>query len=63
MEKAYNVVQASELLGIKTRTVRSWIHNGTIKAQKLTGTRRWIILESEIERMRNNGNTNTEHSK
>ena len=62
MEKVYNVVQASELLGIKTRTVRSWIHNGTIKARKLTGTRRWIIDESEIERMRN-GNTNTEHTK
>lgn len=60
MEKAYNVVQAAELLGIKVRTMRWWIHKGVIHAEKLAGTRRWFILESEIERLRN-GNTTTEH--
>lgn len=61
MEKGYNVIQASELLCVKPRTVRDWIHNGTINAQKLTGTRRWIIMESEIKRMRNE-NKDTEYS-
>lgn len=62
MEKGYNVIQASELLGVKSRTIREWIYNGTIKAQKLAGTRRWIIMESEIKRMQNNENTTTEYS-
>lgn len=61
MEKGYNVIQASEMLGVQARTVRGWIHEGKLQAQKLAGTRRWIILESEIERMRN-GNANTEHT-
>lgn len=63
MEKVYNVVDTAELLGVKARTIRSWIHNGTIAARKLAGTRRWIIDEAEIERMRNgHDHTNTEYS-
>lgn len=62
MEKGYNVVQTSELLGVKARTIREWIHNGKIKAQKLSGTRRWLIMEAEIKRMQNNENTITEHT-
>lgn len=61
MERVYNVVDTAQLLGIKTRTVREWIHTGRIAARKLAGTRRWIIAEAEIERMRN-GNSNTEHT-
>lgn len=61
MEKGYSVVQASELLGVQARTIRSWIHKGKLQAKKLTGTRRWVILESEIERMRH-GNTTTEYT-
>lgn len=53
MEKGYNVIETAELLGIKIRTVREWIHNGKIKAQKLGDSRRWVILESEIRRLRN----------
>lgn len=61
MEKGYNVIQTAELLGVRARTIRGWIYAGKIRAQKLADTRRWIILESEIERMRN-GNTDTEHT-
>lgn len=61
MEKVYNVIDTAELLGVKARTVRAWIHNGTIIARKLAGSRRWIISEAEIKRMRN-GNSNTEYS-
>lgn len=62
MEKGYSVIQASELLGVKSRTIRGWIYDGKIQAQKITGTRRWIIMESEIKRMQNNENTTTEYS-
>ena len=51
MEKGYNMKQVSELLGIKVRTVRSWARSGKIKAVKLDGTRRWLVLESEIKRL------------
>lgn len=62
MEKGYNVIQTAELLGVQARTVREWIRNGTIHAQKLEGSRRWVILESEIKRIRHDNST-TEHSK
>ena len=61
MEKVYNVIDTADLLGVKARTVREWIHNGTIADRKLAGSRRWIIAEAEIERMRN-GYSNTEHT-
>lgn len=53
MEKGYNILEVAELLGIKARTVRDWIKRGKIHAQKLSGSRRWVILESEIRRLRN----------
>lgn len=52
-EKGYSIKQASELLGIKIRTVRYWILTEKIKARKIYGTNRWIIMESEIKRLRN----------
>ncbi len=51
MEKGYNVSQVADLLGIKQRTVREWIRIKKIKASKISGTRRWIVLESEILRL------------
>lgn len=52
MEKAYNLNEVAILLGIKVRTVRSWISEGKIKGQKLKGTNRWFVMESEIRRVR-----------
>ena len=51
MERGYNLKQVSELLGIKLRTVREWVRNGTINASKISGTNRWIVMESEIRRL------------
>lgn len=51
MERGYNLIQVSELLGIKVRTVREWVHNGKLNANKIPGTNRWIVLESEIRRL------------
>ena len=51
MEKAYNLNQAADLLGIKVRTIRVWVRTGKINAKQIPGTRRWIVLESEILRL------------
>ena len=51
MEKGYNTIAASELLGISYRTMRKYIKDGTVKAYKIPGTRRWIIMESELKRL------------
>lgn len=52
-EKRYNIRQASNLLGIKVRTIREWIRNGKLKAQKYEVSNRWFITESEVERILN----------
>ena len=51
MEKGYNLNEVAELLGIKVRTVRQWIKDGKINANKIAGTRRWVVRESEIKRL------------
>ena len=50
-EKYYGIRQASNLLGIKVRTVREWIRNGKLKAVKYGVSNRWFIAESEIRRV------------
>ena len=52
MEKGYSIREASGLLGVKPRTVRHWIYAGKINANKISGTERWVVLESEIRRIR-----------
>ena len=51
MERGYNAIDAARLLGISYRTMRKYLGNGTVKAQKIPGTRRWIVMESEIKRL------------
>lgn len=51
MERGYNAIDAARLLGITYRTMRKYLSNGTVKAKKIPGTRRWIIMESEIKRL------------
>ena len=58
MERGYNLIQVSELLGIKVRTVREWVHNGKLNANKIPGSNRWIVLESEIKRLQGRRNEN-----
>ena len=53
MEKYYSIRQASNILGIKVRTVREWIRNGKITAIKYGASNRWFIPESEIRRLTN----------
>lgn len=55
MEKHYSIRQASNLLGIKVRTVREWIRNGKLSAVKYGVSNRWFISEEEIKRVTGNG--------
>ena len=52
MERGYSTIDAAKLLGISYRTIRQYIHDGIVKAKKIPGTRRWVITESEIKRLR-----------
>ena len=52
MEKAYDLLEVASLLGMKLRTVRQWVLEGKIKAKKISGGRKWVVLESEIKRLR-----------
>lgn len=53
MEKRYNLKQASDMLGIKVRTAREWVHKGKLRAHKYPVSNRWYVSESEIKRLRN----------
>lgn len=55
MENYYNIRQASNLIGIKVRTVREWIRNGKLKAVKYDVSNRWFIPESEIRKVTEHG--------
>lgn len=51
LERGYNLIQTADLLGIQVRTVREWIKTGKMKANKIAGSKRWIVMESEIRRL------------
>ena len=53
VEIGYNLCEVASLLGITVSTARYWARIGKINAKKIAGTRRWIVLESEIKRLQN----------
>ena len=55
MEKGYSLNEVAQLLGVKVRTIRAWIKSNKIRANKIDGTRRWIVMESEIKRLQGVG--------
>lgn len=52
MAQMYSLRSAAELLGIKTRTARLWVHEGKLNAMKYPGGQRWYVTQEEIERIR-----------
>lgn len=52
MSQMYSLRSAAELLGIKTRTARLWVHEGKLSAIKYPGGQRWYVTQEEIERVR-----------
>lgn len=53
IEKGYSIVEAAQALGVKVSTLRRWAQSGKIQASQIPGTRRWLIMESEIKRLQN----------
>lgn len=51
IEKGYSIVETANALGMQVSTVRRWAQMGKIKAHQIPGTRRWVVLESEIRRL------------
>ena len=52
MDKGYNVNDAARCLGITPRTLRAWIRTKKCNANKIVGSRRYVVTESEIRRLR-----------
>ena len=46
-EKAYNVQEAAQILKVSAVTIRSYIHQGRLKAQRIG--RAYYITESNLE--------------
>ena len=58
MAQMYSLRSAAELLGIKTRTARLWVHEGKLNAMKYPGSQRWYVTAEEIERIRSDKDGN-----
>lgn len=52
MKQFYSIREASVLIGKKVRTIRGWISQGKIKAAKFPSSKRWIIPDDEIKRLK-----------
>ena len=51
VEKSYKLRDVADILGVKVRTVRQWVHDGRIEATKVAGGKHWFVKESEIRRV------------
>lgn len=51
MEKRYSLIEVANILGMKPRTMRQWVHDGKMQASKIQGTDRWAVKESEVKRL------------
>lgn len=50
LEKHYNLRETAEILGIKIRTARAWVHDGKLNAVRYGDSNRLYVPESEIIR-------------
>lgn len=53
--KTYSIKQTANLLGIKVRTAREWLRAGKLKGVKNDSSKRWVISEDEIKRLKEGG--------
>lgn len=51
MEKYYSLNETADILGVKVRTLREWLKDGSLKAQKYDGKKKWYVSQSEVERL------------
>lgn len=47
----YSIKEASELSGVKVRTIRSWIKSGFLKAKKNARSRFWFIKDEDLQKI------------
>ena len=47
----YSVREASKILGVKVRTIRSWIYSGKLKAKKDKKTNHLKIYKNSLEKI------------
>lgn len=52
MSKMYSLRKTADILGIKIRTAREWVHTGKMNAIKYPGSQRWYVSFDEIERLK-----------
>ena len=58
MEQGYTLLEVANLLGLKVRTIRQWVHDGKLNAVKPKGAKQWIVFESEIRRLQQDADKN-----
>ena len=51
MEKKYKLREVAEILGLKVRTIRQWVHDGKLEAVKAPGGKHWFVSDSELRRI------------
>lgn len=51
MEKHYSLMETSEILGVKVRTLRAWLKDGFLIAHRYDGKKKWYVSQSEIDRL------------
>ena len=51
MEKYYSLNETAEILGVKLRTLRAWLKDGTLMAHKYNGKKKWYVSQHEIDRL------------
>lgn len=49
-QRFYNLDEVAKILGIKVRTARKYVTNGTLKGVKLFSQYRWYVPVEEIDR-------------
>lgn len=59
MEQGYTLKEVADILGLKVRTMRQWVHDGKMKAVKPADGKQWMVLESEVRRLHEVGKGRT----
>lgn len=49
MDKEYTVIEIADMVGVCLATVRSWIHNGKLKATKTSNYDGFRVKESDLD--------------
>lgn len=51
-EKMYSLRQVAQILGVKIRTLRSWVIQNKVHAIKYPNSNRWYVSEIELKRIK-----------